>query len=197
MPAKFSSLVRTVAPATEPLTLAQVRTQLKLEDTDTDQDAHLTLLLAVAREWVEDFLGRSIITQTWQAKYSGWPTDRKFVLPRMPIASLTSVKYYDTTNTLVTLTVTTDYLLETSTGEFILTDAFGFPGLSEDRVNAIEVVFVAGYGDAAAVPSRIKQAILLAIANWYENRTPVIPGGAIKVPMSCEYLLKQLRVRPV
>lgn len=196
MSIKFSSLLRTSAPETEPVTLAEVRTQLKIED-DTE-DTHLTLLMKAAREWAEDFLGRSIITQTWTAKFHGWSTDRVLALPRPPIATVTSVKYYNSAGTEVTLTVTTDYLLDVQAGEITLTEAFGFPALSPDRADPITIVYTAGYGAAAAVPSRIKQAILLAIANWYENRVPVVSGTIVSsVPMSCEYLLKQLRVRPV
>jgi uncharacterized phiE125 gp8 family phage protein len=40
----------------------------------------------------------------------------------------------------------------------------------------IQVTYVAGYGAAASVPQKYKQAMLLLIGHWYENRETVIVG---------------------
>jgi len=57
--------------------------------------------------------------------------------------------------------------------------------------NAVTVRFVAGYGDAGDVPQAIKQAILILIAHWYEQRDPVEAGNIapIMVPLMVTTLL--------
>jgi uncharacterized phiE125 gp8 family phage protein len=45
-------------------------------------------------------------------------------------------------------------------------------------VNAIEVRFTAGFGAASAVPEDLRQAILLAVAHWFDHRGDG-EGGAL------------------
>jgi uncharacterized phiE125 gp8 family phage protein len=41
--------------------------------------------------------------------------------------------------------------------------------------DAVQIRFIAGYGDAASdVPQAIKQAILLLVGHWFENREAVL-----------------------
>ena len=42
----------------------------------------------------------------------------------------------------------------------------------------IEIAVTAGFGDAGSdVPEPVRQALLLLIAHWYEQREPVMLGG--------------------
>ena len=66
-----------------------------------------------------------------------------------------------------------------------------------DRINAVAVQYTVGYGAAStAVPDGIKQAVLLTIGNWYENRQTVITGRtATELPLSSQYLLNQYKIQ--
>jgi len=44
-------------------------------------------------------------------------------------------------------------------------------------VSNVTVRFVSGYGLAAAVPTLLKQAMLLLIGHWYANRESVVMTG--------------------
>ena len=63
--------------------------------------------------------------------------------------------------------------------------------------NCIEIDFVAGHGDTPSdVPQPIRQALLLLIAHWYENREPVEIGAtATTIPAGVSELLMPYRRR--
>ena len=70
-----------------------------------------------------------------------------------------------------------------------------FPELSE-RKNAIEVRYKVGVSSASDVDQAIKQAVLLTIGNYYENRQAVVTGTiATELPMNAKFLLDQYRVQ--
>ena len=52
------------APATEPVSLAEVKSYLRIDG--TADDAVLTILIASARRSAEEYTKRAFITQTWQ-----------------------------------------------------------------------------------------------------------------------------------
>ena len=66
------------------------------------------------------------------------------------------------------------------------------------RVDAFECRYTVGYGAASDVPDVIKQAILLTLGNWYENRMSVITGRTTtEMPMSAKFLLDTYKVQVV
>lgn len=60
-----------IEPAIEPITLSEAKTHLRVDF--TDDDTLITTLIIVARQAVEEFLGRALITQTWQVFYDRFP----------------------------------------------------------------------------------------------------------------------------
>jgi len=61
-----------------------------------------------------------------------------------------------------------------------------------EQAATVKVNYVAGYGAATAVPQTIKQAMLMLIAHWFENREAVgTVGGpvelATKALLGCEF----------
>lgn len=59
-------LERVTHPATEPITLAAMKTHLREFSSVTARDADITALVQGAREWVEDYTGRALIDQEWR-----------------------------------------------------------------------------------------------------------------------------------
>lgn len=174
-------------PAEEPLTLAELKVHLR-ED-GTEQDALITSLIIAAREHVEGFLGRKLVTQTWDLTVDSF-TGNSIVIPYAPLQSITSVKYLDGAGVQQTL-ATTEYVVDTTQqpGRIFLGYDKYWPTV-QTRENAVVVRFVAGYGLAVAVPESIKAAIKLLVGSWYENREAVNVGNIVnKVPMAVESLL--------
>lgn len=68
-----------------------------------------------------------------------------------------------------------------------------WPG-SYHREDAVSVTYVAGYGNADAVPAPIKAAILLIVGHLYENREASTVGvSAELLPMAVDALLAPYR----
>ena len=79
-----------------------------------------------------------------------------------------------------------------------LADGQSFPSITK-RNDAVLVRYTVGYGSATSdVPEIIKQAILLTIGNFYENRNSVITGKtATELPMNVKWLLDTYKVQIV
>ena len=156
------------AATTYPVTLADAKLHCKVDD--AADDALITAMITSAAELAEQQLGRALMTQTWELTLDSFPD--AFELTRVPVQSVTSVKYYDTTGTLQTL-ASNLYSVDTADGDGFayIAPAYNtsWPDTRE-QINAVVVRFVAGYTDAASVPEPIKTWIKLMIGTMYENR---------------------------
>jgi uncharacterized phiE125 gp8 family phage protein len=182
--------VRTITgPATEPVSLAEAKTHLRV-DHNAD-DAQIATLITAAREHCEKIAWRAFITQTLELSLSGWPRDNLIRLPMPPLVSVTSIVYYDEYNAAATMP-NTDYIVVTDTEPGLITLARDktWPTPTLRTVAPIRVRYVAGYGAAVNVPSRYRQAILLLVGHWYENREAVNIGNIVNtLPMAVDSLL--------
>lgn len=185
-------------PTIEPVTVDDVKPQLRIDETDTDFDAILSPLIVAAREWCEEYQNRAYITQTWELALDHWPNDyqnnrvwlgdRYVKLPRPTLQRVESVTYTDVDGE------TTDwdgYAVDTYSepGKVVPNDSW--PRVKLAPVNGIRIQYVAGYGDTADdVPQKIKQAITLLTVHWFEN-------GMCDPPPAVYYLLAQNRVIPI
>jgi len=185
-------------PEVEPVTLEEAKGHLRL-DGDADND-YLSALIAAARERVELFLRRALITQMFECTMDDFPAyDRAIDLPRPPLQSVEWIKYLDTAGVLQTLDPGT-YIVDASSNEI------GRIALAWNRlwpftrytINAVTIRFAAGYGDAVEdVPQAIRQGILIEISNLYENREDVVVGQNISMLSLSEWLLWPYRALSV
>jgi uncharacterized phiE125 gp8 family phage protein len=183
----YRSLVRTVRPTVEPVSLAQAKSHLRV-DTDADNEYIITLIQA-AREYVEELLDTTLVTTTWAASYDCFPL-WEIVLPRPPLIASVSVAYRDVGGTSQTLTDPYQTDARAIPGRIFPIFNTVWPAVRGDE-NSVVVTYTAGYGDSgAAVPGVIKHAILLLVANWYAIREPVVVGStANSIPNTLETLL--------
>jgi uncharacterized phiE125 gp8 family phage protein len=204
------TLERVLPPALEPVGLAEAKAHLRL-DTD-DEDALVSALIASARHVVEAFTERALIEQEWRLLLDRWPgtpfslrdglgrasaSTRLFLeVPRPPLISVEHVKLFDQDGE-ETLWEATNYFVDTvsAPGRLVRRRGVSWPLLRRD-INGVEIKFRAGYGAAEDVPQPIRQAILMLVAHWYENREPVPPRtiGAV-LPLSVEMMLEPYRLR--
>jgi uncharacterized phiE125 gp8 family phage protein len=185
--------VVTTAPATEPVTLAEMRAHLgTAQDSETTRDTIISGRIKSAREWAENFTRRPFIAQTITGYDSDWPyTDRdgyKISL-KSPFSAVTSIKYYDTDGVQQTL-ASDQYQLDTVEGCIVPAYDVTWPS-ARVQPNSIQVVYTAGYGNAASVPESIKEAIRFVVGQW-EQWQPSIEGGTrpMTVPYAAEQLLR-------
>lgn len=176
----------TTQPATEPITVAEVKLYLRV-DTDAD-DALISAMITAARETVELYTSRALVTQTITQKMDCFPVFG-FQLSMHPVQSITSITYKDSNGDSQTISpnvyMLDDYSLPNAV---VLKNGQSWPGVYSET-NAVTVVYVAGEADTAT-PKAIEQAMLLTIADFYENRTNYVK----RLPTAAEYLLDQFRV---
>ena len=177
------------------ITTSEAKTHLKV-DTTAD-DTLIGNLIAAAVQSAQIYTNRFFLT-TQIIQYGDKWEDIK-VLFKSKVISVVSVKYYDNDNSLQTLS-TDVWLADTKhqPARIGLKPDKDFPQLAH-RINAVEVTYKVGYGDTAAdVPQGIKQAVLLTIGNWYQNREEVVVGRiATELPKSAQYLLDQYKVQTI
>ena len=157
------SLKTITPPATEPLTANEVKQYLRIDG--TDDDALISSFITQAREFCEDYQGKKYITQTLELILDEFPFDYSIDFRACsPIQSVTSVKYYDTSNTEYTLS-SNDYIVDADS--FVARIALAYnkswPTIQLKPVNGVVIRFVAGYGNAASVPETFKQAMVAHI----------------------------------
>jgi hypothetical protein len=75
----LTSILRTIDPTFEPVTVAQAKAQSRV--TVPDDDALIAIYVKAAREYVEAQTNRALLQQTWRASYSHFPRRRLGVVP--------------------------------------------------------------------------------------------------------------------
>lgn len=173
--------------ATEPVTSAEAKLHIRVDH--NTEDALIASLITAAREYCELFTGRALATQTLEAYPETWG---EIDLPMKPVQSVTSIKYTASDGTETTMPET-DYAVDTVDGKIILPYGGSWPTETLGTLNPIKVRYVAGYTSA---PKTIKQAMLLLVGHWYENREAVAIGTTSKqIEFSVKALLTPYRLR--
>lgn len=165
------------APASEPVTLAEAKVHLRIDT--SDEDTLVNGYIAAARQMCELESRRAFVTQTWELSLEAWPEADRLVLPRPPLQSVSSITYVDSNGATQTFS-SGDYLVDVASepGRVILGYGKSWPSATLQPGPSIAVRFVVGYGVAGTVPQMYKQAILLMVGHYFENRENVIiaPG---------------------
>lgn len=189
-------------PEINPVTLEEAKTHLRITH-DADDDM-LRRYINSATRWVEDFTHRKLISQTWDLTLPRFPYGtRPIELPFGKIQSVTWIKYYDSGNSLVTLTgpssgspAGTDYQ-EDFTDDWcgvlappINTD---WPDAHDERLAPVTVRFVAGYGtNADDIPDPLVTAVLYRMTDLYEFRGAIDGGNTHHAKRECSaYVIRK------
>jgi len=163
-------------PAVEPVTVAEVTTWARIDNQASD--SILSMLITAARRLAERRTGRALITQTWEQVLDAFPIDA-LRLGMMPIQSVTSLQYYDSSYALQTVD-SQNYVLDANTqpGWLLLALNAAWP-TAGDVANSVIARFVAGYGASGSdVPSDIRMWISSQVAAAYDNPYGLMDGKA-------------------
>ena len=176
----------TTAPSVEPVLLADMKLHLRVDCTDDDD--LITALIVAARQWCEDYEHRAYITQTITAKLDWLP--EKIILPKPRLQTVTSVKYLDTAGDQQTLSSGLyDVDIYREPGQITRGFNDSYPSI-RSVVNTVEIIYVAGYGDASTdIPSKTIAAVKLLVAHLYENRVATTDVNMIEIPLGVKNLL--------
>lgn len=187
-------VVKTAAAAT-PVSVAELKAHANIE-IDDDDDLLADIVKAATNE-TERYLWRQLVTATFTLTLDKLPPTDDFIeLPRPPLASVTHVKYYDTSNVLQTFSADSwDEDISCEPGRIYVDRSVGWPSTYYRR-NAVTIEYTAGYGAASAVPQAIRTGILMLASHRYEHREPVASGFTIsEIPMTVQRILELYKFR--
>jgi uncharacterized phiE125 gp8 family phage protein len=185
--------IRTIAPVNPLLTIEEVKAHLHVDH--SDDDAMISGFVDAASSHVDGYagiVGRALVTQTWAVDFPAF--SNRMDIPLGPLQSAT-VGYYDSLNVLQTLSSSVYAVLSDALGPYVSLKYDQQWPPTYTREDAVRITWVAGYGaNAAAVPAAIRQAMLLMIGGWYQNRESVAVGMSVeKLPFAVEALLSPFR----
>jgi uncharacterized phiE125 gp8 family phage protein len=160
------ALALNLAPATEPISVADLKVHLRLDG--TAEDAALASLITTARLQIEAALSLALITQYWTWTFDRWPCRASVELPISPVQSILALTVMRSAGPLSVPASATILDGQGVAARLITKDGWPRPGVASQ---GIEIRFAAGFGPAAAdVPAPIRQALLLLAAHWYSHR---------------------------
>ena len=173
-------------------------TSILVNAATTAEDDLLTAIITTAREHVEDVTRRALLTQTWDYFLDCFPAGDAIPLPFGNLQSITSFSYKEGAGTSTTLTLTTDYLVETNgegIGRIVLPYGKTWPSPSTYYPsNPITVRFVCGWTTAALIPKRIITAVKMVCADLYEARGEPTLGLTVHENKTVDRLLWPMRL---
>lgn len=186
-------------PASYPISLAEAKEHLRVQDDDDDD--LISAMVEAATQSAEVFTGRAFIDQTWDYFLDALPTDGSVIqLPNPPLIEVAGLFYLDSADDELTFNEARYVVDDASAKARIALANGGAWPTAATRMNAIRIRFRAGYlnpvsPEEAMVPGPIKSAIKLTIGHLYANRESVVVGTtAVQLPFAAEWLLRQYRV---
>lgn len=216
------SNARTIEPQTEPVTIEQLDAHLRgdglLASSEPD---FLSDLITAARNYVEEYTRRALISQEWTLTLNNWPTidsdmgwwdgvrqgsilaqNTDFIrLPIAPLRSVTEIRTYNMDDTSAVFPEANYHLdVNATPGEIYLKDGHIWPVFTRRR-SGIVIKYVAGYGELLTdVPGALRMVIRQLAGHWYENREFVNPQSGLIIsragtPLHIQSVLNRYRIK--
>lgn len=220
---RYRSLVRAADPASNPVTLAEAKSHLRI-DSSAEDDLIGTLITAATR-WAEDYTDRTFCHTQWQMRIDsfygpvGSPVQfglkadgnniegRQGTVPNLDIELPRPPMVQTGTATAVTITYTpsagastatldaTEYRVDREATPGVCRPLYGktWPTHLVDQ-NSTVVSWYAGYSaTGTSVPAPVKSAILMLVAHLWRNREMATETALSEVPMGTKALLDTIR----
>lgn len=192
----MAGIVRYTGPSVEPLSLTEAKAFLRVDHTAFDTE--IESLIKSARKSCETYLGRALISQTWKLYLDCFPSsDCAIRLPNPPLQSVTSISYEDTNGDTQTW-ASSKYQVDTvsTAGRVLPAPGESYPDTEVDRINAVTITYVCGYGaTSASIPENILHAVRLTLGDFFNHREDTVIGTIVNdIPNGAKRLLTQERV---
>jgi uncharacterized phiE125 gp8 family phage protein len=192
--------VRTQPPQNPVVSLDEAKANMRVDH--GDDDALIEGLIAAATDHLEGWtgiLGRCLVEQEWRQDFDHF--ESCLPLPLGPVQSIVSVTWRNRAGQLSTVAASAYSRRTDAAGRSScrFQNDFSFPN-DLYQVAAVSVTYRAGYPDTegedpqSTVPAAIRTAILLMVANWYQNSSAVNVGNIVsEMPLGVTALLSPYR----
>lgn len=168
------------AAAVSSVSLLEAKNHLRVDI--SDDDSYIVNLVQLATGTVELQARRAFVNRTYDYFLDAWPSSVISLL-NPPLVSVTGVYYTDQDGSEVEFD-SANYHVDTyrEPGRVVLKSTASWPSTQLADINGVRVRFVAGYGaTSAVVPEYYRQAILLLVGHYYENREAVTVAQGLTV----------------
>lgn len=171
----------TTAPSTEPVSVAEVKVQLRLDDpTDAvelaNMNTQLAMFIGAARQYYEWRTGHTVHQTAYRYVLDEFPASLDYVvLPRaVPLIAITQVVYLNSSGTSTTWS-SSEYIADTFSlpGRLVLAYNYFWPSFTAYPVAPIRIDYTAGIATTSPITEAdddIKLPILLLVGGMWENR---------------------------
>jgi len=153
-----------------------------------NEDIKIFNLMKAAVDVCEKWEAKAYAQRTLVQKWNAFPVAIRPA--RSPLVSVTSIGYIDTAGDDQTLSSAL-YRVSDAVEPAIIVPEFGqvWP-FTQMTTAAVTLTYVAGYATRAEIPERAKQAVMMLVGHWFENRETVVVGTtASEVPLAVQALL--------
>ena len=181
----------TSEPASEPITLTELKAHLRVDG--VLDDTELGDKLTEARKSIEQLTNRAFFTQTRTLSFNRFDyTTSRIYLPGAPVASITSLTYYDLNGTQQTWD-SGNYSLVVGQPSWLQLDYnIDWPDHRSVR-DRIVITYVCGASDVADIDARVKSACKLHVELNYD-REELRDKAADRIQNGFDSLITQLRI---
>jgi len=183
------TLTTVTGPAAELFSAFEVKIHLRIDATETSEDSLISDLIVAARQTIETSLRVRLINQTVRLTLNAFPSHIQ--LPIWPVQSIDNVTYINSSG-VSTVLASSEYQLITSCKPHEIAPAYLkiWPTTRAD-FDAVTVDLLVGYGLAGTdIPYEIRQAVLLLVADFFENRENTLIGSTrVSMPFAVESLI--------
>ncbi len=142
---EFHGLKMLVPPTSEPLTVDDIRQQVRADT--TLEDAKIASYIQAAREYCEGETWRLCRPQTWVLALDRWPRVDHIQIPIGPVSSILSVTYQDSSGATTVMTEGVDYFVDLipRLARIVLPYSHIWPPVVLTTSSPIQVTFRVGY----------------------------------------------------
>ena len=193
------SLQRAAGAEVEPVSIEELAAFCRI--TDAADEAQLKVLGIAARQRVEDLTGRALTEQSWVLQAPDWHhlydcrDARTIYFDRTPLVSIDSVQYFDAvTETLTTWDAANYHVLTGFEPGRLVRDADSSWPDVDDRPDAVQITFTAGYDDPDDVPQHYAHAVRFLTRHFWDYRDVMVDGRMEEMPQGFDALISGMRV---
>ena len=185
----MSVLILVSESTTEPVTVAELKTYLRMESTDsTAEDVFLGNLITVARKQAENKTRRALVSKTWQLRFDDFQNDTAIIeLPKPPLSTVSTnvaITYIEDTTAGNSTTIgSTVYTIDSNSEPGRIYPAYDneWPDTVRDQKHAVTIQYVSGYS-TTNIPQPIVQWIRMRALDMYENRESITEARLEELP---------------
>ncbi len=189
-------LVVTTPASEEPISVLEAKAFLRIDPSVTEFDDLVSSLVEASTELLQEQIWRQLVTATLTWTLDRFPRSafEPLWVPRPPLQSVSTIQYIDTAGSLQTWS-SAEYKVDVSEEPGRILPAYGYDWPeTRAEMEAVTITFVAGYGLAAAVPSRAKVALKQLVMRAFDFREPLTVGQVMEVP-GLKHVVNSLKVR--